>query len=315
MTNATPFGSRSTADQVLAGVDLSGKYFVVTGCSSGLGLETMNSLAANGAHVIGLARHYDTAKTACAKVSRSCIPIACDLSDLDSISAAADAIRALGVSLDAIVANAGVANLPALQTRYGVEMQFLVNHIGHFALVGALCDLVRDKTGRIVIVTSNASITQAPAEGIRFDNLDGHLFYRPFSFYGQSKFAVALYAKELSRRLNSRGIAVNSVHPGPTSGTRLNRHLQKPLSWLHGIAKLFMRNAQRATRRGDSGAAGRQPPRYGSHRGVLDRLRHRRGESPSGRYRPGSQTMGSFRAACCIAYAAQIASSASRRLS
>jgi WW domain-containing oxidoreductase len=245
MNDATPFGSRSTADQVLAGVDLSGKYFVVTGCNSGLGLETMNSLAANGAHVIGLARNYDAAKIACSQAGRTCIPIACDLSDLDSVAAAADAIRALGVSLDAIVANAGVANLPTLQTRYGVEMQFLVNHIGHFALVGALCDLVRDKTGRIVIVTSNASVTQAPPEGIRFDNLDGHLFYRPFSFYGQSKFAAALYAKELSRRLSNRGIAVNSVHPGATSGTSLNRHLRKPLSWLQGIAKFFMRNAQR----------------------------------------------------------------------
>jgi WW domain-containing oxidoreductase len=245
MNDATPFGSRSTADQVLAGVDLSGKYFVVTGCNSGLGLETMNSLAANGAHVIGLARSYDAATTACAKASRTCIPVACDLSDLDSVSAAANTIRALGVKLDAIVANAGVANLPTLQTRYGVEMQFLVNHIGHFALVGALCDLVRDKTGRIVIVTSNASVTEAPAEGIRFDNLDGHLFYQPFSFYGQSKFAAALYAKELSRRLSNRGIAVNSVHPGATSGTSLNRHLRKPLSWLQGIATLFMRNARR----------------------------------------------------------------------
>jgi len=245
MNDSTPFGSRSTADQVLAGVDLSGKYFVVTGCNSGLGFETMNSLAANGAHVIGLARSFDAAKAACAKVSRSCIPIACDLSDLDSIAAAADAVRALGVQLDAIVANAGIANLPTLQTRYGVELQFLVNHVGHFALVGALCDLVRDKSGRIVIVTSNASITQAPAEGIRFDNLDGQLFYRPLAVYGQSKFAAALYAKELSRRLHSRGIAVNSVHPGATGGTRLNRHLQKPLSWLQGIAKFFMRSAQR----------------------------------------------------------------------
>jgi NAD(P)-dependent dehydrogenase (short-subunit alcohol dehydrogenase family) len=147
--------------------------------------------------------------------------------------------------LDAIVANAGVANLPTLQTRYGIEMQFLVNHIGHYALVGALCDLVRDKTGRIVIVSSNASITQAPAEGIRFDNLDGHLFYRPFAFYGQSKFAAALYAKELSRRLYHRGISVNSVHPGATGGTGLNRHLPKPLSWLQSIARIFMRNAQR----------------------------------------------------------------------
>jgi WW domain-containing oxidoreductase len=245
MTDSTPFGSRSTADQVLAGVDLTGKYFVVTGCNSGLGFETMNALAANGAHVIGLARTVEAAQAACAKVSRSCIPIACDLSDLDSVSAAAEAIRALGVRLDAIVANAGIANLPTLQTRYGVELQFLVNYVGHFALVGALCDLVRDRSGRIVIVTSNASITQAPAEGIRFDNLDGRFFYQPFAFYGQSKFAAALYAKELSRRLHSRGIAVNSVHPGATGGTRLNRHLQKPLSWLQGIAQFFMRSVQR----------------------------------------------------------------------
>jgi WW domain-containing oxidoreductase len=245
MINSTPFGSRSTADQVLAGVDLTGKHFVVTGCNSGLGFETMNSLAANGAQVIGLARNFEAAKTACARASRACIPIECDLSDLDSVAAAADAIRALGVPLDAIVANAGVANLPTLQTRYGIEMQFLVNHIGHFALVGALSDLVRDKSGRIVIVSSNASITQAPAEGIRFDNLDGSLFYRSFAFYGQSKFAAALYAKELSRRLYSRGIAVNSVHPGASRGTNLNRHLRKPLTWLQGIARLFMRNARR----------------------------------------------------------------------
>lgn len=245
MNNTTPFGSRTTADQVLAGVDLTGKYFVVTGCNSGLGFETMSSLAANGAHVIGLARSLDAAMTACARVSRTCIPLACDLSDLDSVSAAAASIRALGVLLDAIVANAAVANLPTLQTRYGVEMHFLVNHIGHFALVGALCDLVRDRTGRIVIVSSNASITQTPVEGIRFDNLDGRLFYRPFSFYGQSKLAAALYAKELSRRLTSRGIAVNSVHPGATGGTALNRHLRQPLAWLQRLAKFFMRNTQR----------------------------------------------------------------------
>src|ERR1700722_14751723 len=206
MVNSIPFGARSTADKVLAGIDLTGKRMVVTGCNSGIGFETMNALAANGAHVIGLARSLRDAESACAKAGPSCTPVACDLADLDSVAAAGGTIRALQVPLDAVVANAAVANLPTLQTRYGVEMQLLVNHIGHFALVGALCDLVRDKSGRIVIVASNASITQAPAEGIRFDNLDGRLFYRPFAFYGQSKFAAALYAKELSRRLHSRGI-------------------------------------------------------------------------------------------------------------
>ncbi len=85
MINSTPFGSRSTADQVLAGVDLTGKHFVVTGCNSGLGFETMNSLAANGAQVIGLARNFEAAKTACARASRACVSIECDLSDLDAI--------------------------------------------------------------------------------------------------------------------------------------------------------------------------------------------------------------------------------------
>jgi len=245
MAHSNPFGARSTADKVLAGVDLTGKRFVVTGCNSGIGFETMSALAANGAQVIGLARSFAAAQAACTRVASSCLPVACDLSDLASVAAAAEAIRALQVPLDAIVANAGIANLPALQTRYGVEMQFLVNHIGHFALVNQLCDLVRDGSGRIVIVSSDASIKQAPAEGIMFDNLDGHRSYRPFTFYGQSKLAAAIYAKELSRRLKSRGIAVNSVHPGATRGTRLNRHLGLPWALILSVAKLFMRSAQR----------------------------------------------------------------------
>jgi WW domain-containing oxidoreductase len=205
----------------------------------------MNALAANGAHVIGLARTLAAAQTACTRVGLSCTPVACDLSDLESVAAASDSIRALNAPLDAFIANAGIANLPTLQTRYGVEMQFLVNYIGHFALVNRLCDIVRDGSGRIVIVSSSASIDQAPAEGVMFDNLDGHRSYQPFVFYGQSKFAMALFAKELSRRLKSRGIAVNSLHPGATKGTRLNQHLRRPLALIHAIAQLFMRNTQR----------------------------------------------------------------------
>jgi WW domain-containing oxidoreductase len=243
MIHSTPFGARSTADKVLAGIDLTGKHIVVTGCNSGIGFETMNALCANGAQVIGLARSLRDAETACTAAGPSCTPVACDLADLGSVAAAAGTIRALQIPLDALVANAGVANLPVLLTRNGVEMQFLVNHIGHFALVNALSGLVRSGTGRIVIVSSSAGVKQAPAEGIMFDNLDGRRFYDPFMFYGQSKLANALFAKELSRRLSARGIAVNSLHPGATRGTGLNKHARLPLRIAAAAARLFMKSA------------------------------------------------------------------------
>jgi WW domain-containing oxidoreductase len=245
MAELIPFGARSTADQVLAGIDLTGKCMVVTGCNSGIGFETMSALGANGAHVIGLARSLSDARAACDAAGPSSTPVACDLADLDSVAAAAETIRRLHGPLDAIVANAGIANLPALQTKYGVELQFLVNHIGHFALVNGLLDLVRDGSGRIVIVSSSASIDQAPREGIMFENLDGQRFYEPRMFYGQSKLANALFAKELSRRLGNRGISVNSLHPGATRGTRLNRNANLPSRIALVAARLFMRPAPR----------------------------------------------------------------------
>jgi WW domain-containing oxidoreductase len=236
MTKSVRFGRHSTADQVLAGIDLSGKHMVVTGCNAGLGLATMNAFAANGATVIGLARTIQAATEACAQASPLCIPVACDLADLESIAAAVRTLHGMPGTLDAIVANAGVANLPSLDTRYGVEMHFLANHIGHFALINGLADLLRDGTGRVVMVSGNAGINLAPLEGIMFDNLDGGRFYEPSMFYGQSKLANALYARELSRRLSSRGIAVNSVDPG-AARTRVNQGY---------FARLFAKPAARA---------------------------------------------------------------------
>jgi NAD(P)-dependent dehydrogenase (short-subunit alcohol dehydrogenase family) len=183
------FGRRSTADQVLAGIDLTGKHMLVTGCDSGIGLQLMNAFAANGATVIGLARSLEAAARACRAANPRCIPIACDLANFDSIAAAAASVGGLKFPLDAIVANAGIANLAALETRYGVEMQFLTNHIGHFMLVNGLVDLVRDGSGRIVTVSSSSSVSAAP--------------------------------KEVSRRLGGRGIAVNSADPG-AARTKLN---------------------------------------------------------------------------------------------
>jgi WW domain-containing oxidoreductase len=214
MTKSIQFGRRSTADQVLAGIDLTGKHILVTGCNSGLGRETLNAFAANGASVVGIARTVESAARACTAASPACVPVGCDLSNFDSIAAALDTIRRLSLPLDAIVANAAAANLPSLETRYGIEKQFLTNHLGHFMLVNGTADLLRDGSARIVVVSGGASLKQTPSEGIMFDNLDGHRFYDPSIFYAQSKLANALYAKELSRRLAARGIAVNSVDPG-----------------------------------------------------------------------------------------------------
>jgi WW domain-containing oxidoreductase len=241
MIESIPFGPRSTADDVLAGLDLSARTILVTGCNSGLGFETFRALAARGAHVVGLAKSREAARFACERVRGSSTPIGCDLANLDSVKAARYAILKLGRSLDAIVANAGIMGSKRLQVRDGVELQFLVNHIGHFALVNGLIGIVPDQTGRVVIVSSSASIQQAPKEGILFDNLDGHRSYKPFSFYGQSKLACALFAKELSRRLAPRGIAVNSLHPGAVGGTRLNRGLKFPLSAVLRIARYFLK--------------------------------------------------------------------------
>jgi WW domain-containing oxidoreductase len=224
MAKSSLFGARSTADQVIAGIDLSNKHMLVTGCSSGLGFETMSALAANGAHVIGIDHSYEQARNACLKAGYLCTPLACDLSDFDSISAAARQIHDSFAPLDAIVANAGIANLPVLSTRYSVERQFLVNYLGHFALLNGLSDVIRDGSGRVVIVGDHTASRHLPPEGIMFDNLAGQRFYRPETFYAQAKLANVLHAKELARRLRSRSISVNVVNPGAVRGTGLHRH-------------------------------------------------------------------------------------------
>ena len=247
MACSIPHGAGSTANQVLAGVDLTKNWILVTGCDEEIGFETMNALAANGAHVFGLASSMAAAENACDQIGLRATPVECDLADLDSIAAAAETIRGLQVPLDAIIANAEVASPPTLHTKFGVELQFLSNHIGHFSLVNQLLNIVRNGTGRIVIVSSGAGVMRAPPEGIMFDNLDGHRFYDPLTFYEQSKFAEALYAKELSRRLRRRAIAVNSLHTGAAKGACLRKDLLLPLRVARSTVQQFLKSAgQRA---------------------------------------------------------------------
>lgn len=221
---ASAFGKDSTAEEVTAGMDLTGRTALVTGCNSGLGLETMRVLALRGAHVIGAARTLEKAEEACASVTGTTTPLVVELTDLPGIVAAADQVAGMDVPIDMLILNAGIMALPELQLANGLERQFAVNHLGHFLLTRRLLDrVVAADAGRVVVVSSGAH-RWAPEEGIRFDNLDGAKGYDPWQAYGQSKVANGLFSRELARRLAGTGATSNSLHPGVIP-TNLSRHL------------------------------------------------------------------------------------------
>ena len=206
------FGYGSTAEDVTEGLDLSGRTILLTGCNSGIGKETLRVLAKLGAHVIAAARTLEKAQAACNEVGGETTPVACELSEPASVQACAAQIIALGRPLDAIICNAGIMALPTLNQKFGYELQFFTNHIGHFILVTALLDSLADN-GRVVMVSSDAH-NGAPPEGIQFDNLTGEREYRPWASYGQSKLANLLFANQLAKRLEGTGKTANSLHPG-----------------------------------------------------------------------------------------------------
>jgi NAD(P)-dependent dehydrogenase (short-subunit alcohol dehydrogenase family) len=215
------FPPDATAEQVTEGIDLSGKTIVVTGCNSGIGLETMRVLALRGAHIIGTARTLERGQEACASVQGKATPVVLELSDFDSVGACAAAIRALDTPIDALVCNAGVLQMELQQVR-GMEMQFVVNHLGHFILVNRLLDrVVAAPQGRVVVVGS-MSHAQVPPGGIQFDNLSGQGWER--QAYGHSKLANGLFSFELAKRLQGTRATSNSLHPGVVA-TNIMRNL------------------------------------------------------------------------------------------
>ena len=206
------FGYGSTAEDVTEGLDLSGRTILLTGCNSGIGKETLRVLANRGAHVIAAARTLEKAQAACNEVGGETTPVACELSEPASVQACAAQIIALGRPLDAIICNAGIMALPTLNQKFGYELQFFTNHIGHFMLVTSLLDSLAAK-GRVVMVSSDAH-HRAPREGIQFDNLTGEREYGALANYGQSKLANLLFANHLAKRLEGTGKTANSLHPG-----------------------------------------------------------------------------------------------------
>jgi NAD(P)-dependent dehydrogenase (short-subunit alcohol dehydrogenase family) len=219
---ASGFGYGSSAEDVTAGLSLQGKTFLVTGCNSGIGLETVRVLGLRGAHVICLARTAQKAAEATAGLQGQFTPIACELSEPASVRAAVADVRALGLKLDGILANAGIMALANLTLQHGYEAQFFTNHVGHFILVTGLLDLLADD-GRVVL-TSSTGHTMAPKGGVDFNNLDGSQGYVSWVAYGQSKIANLLFAKELARRFAGTQKAAFAVHPGVIA-TNLTRNM------------------------------------------------------------------------------------------
>lgn len=220
------FGAESTAEDVAAGIDLSGKFAVVTGCSSGIGLETMRVLAARGAYVVGTSRSLERAAEAGRKVIGLTTPLALELGDPDSIVECADKILSINRPIDILVCNAGVrGGGNELKLVNGIERHFAVNHLGHFLLVNRLLErMYFADQARIVVVASRTAYTGAPAVGIDFGNLDGTRGYSDSEAYGQSKLANVLFAYELGKRLRGTRITANSLHPGLID-TEIDRNL------------------------------------------------------------------------------------------
>ena len=222
------FDRNSTAEDVTAGMDLTGKTILITGCSSGIGKETLRVLVLRGAHVYGLAPTLDKAESGCAAargpgIPGTATPFACEHTDFASIVSCADAVQGLGSPIDVLICNAGI-NLQRLEQVNGIEKDFVVNHLGHFILVNRMLGLVKAAPqGRILVVGSGAS-DYAPAAGIEFDNLSGERDYDFMKMYGQSKLANGLFAHELARRLKGTAATANVLTPGVVD-TPMNRNL------------------------------------------------------------------------------------------
>jgi NAD(P)-dependent dehydrogenase (short-subunit alcohol dehydrogenase family) len=235
-----PFGKDATAEEVTAGLDLTGQTILITGCNSGIGYETMRVLALRGAHVLGAARSMAKAEEACNSVQGMASPVVIELSDFDSVVAAANAVKAEYPTIDGVICNAGIMELPELEQVYGIERQFVVNHLGHFLLVNLLLEqLINAPQGRVTMVSSGSSTRLAPPEGIYLDRLSGEGWYTPGAAYGQSKLANVLFSLELAKRFQGSNATSNSLAPGVIP-TNLGRHMPrwKTLA-LETVGKVF----------------------------------------------------------------------------
>ena len=212
------FGARSTAREVLEGLELRGKLAIVTGGYSGIGLETTRALAGAGAHVVVPARRRATAEEALAGVDGVEID-ELDLADLASVRAFAERFLASGRSVEIMINNAGIFACPEMRVGPGWEAQFAINHLGHYALANLLWPATHDGT-RVVSVSSAGHRRSA----IRWDDVMFDRGYDKWQAYGQAKTANALFAVHFDALAKDSGVRAFAIHPGGIR-TPLQRHL------------------------------------------------------------------------------------------
>ena len=231
------FGAKSEPSEILDGINLSGKTAIVTGGYSGIGVETTRALSEAGANVIIPARRPEEAMVALDGIIPKDHIFEMDLSDLESIKRFTDLVKK-NLSLNILINNAGIMACPESKTSNGWDLQFAVNHIGHFVLTHELIDTMDQSSGARII---NLSSTAHKFSGICWDDIHFSNSYDKWVSYGQSKTATSLFSIELDRRFKDKNIRSFAVHPGGIF-TPLQRHLQQEemvaMGWLNADGSL-----------------------------------------------------------------------------
>ncbi|MEO9152942.1 MAG: SDR family NAD(P)-dependent oxidoreductase [Lapillicoccus sp.] len=224
------FGATTTADEVLEGVDLTGRLAVVTGGYSGIGIEATRALAKAGARVVVPARRPDVAREQLSEIDGVEVD-ALDLGDLESVRAFADRFLASGRTIDMVIDSAAIMACPETRVGPGWEAQFATNHLGHFALVNRLWPALEPGGARVVSVSS----TGHHRTPIRWDDIDFATDYEKWTAYGQAKTANSLFAVQLDALGRDSGVRAFTLNPGGIL-TPLQRHLtveeQVDMGWI-----------------------------------------------------------------------------------
>ena len=226
------FDAKSEPSEILEGLDLSDKVAMVTGGYSGIGLETSRALKEAGARVIVPARRTEIAKSELNGVIGDEDIFELDLANPASVYKFVEGFVESNIPLDILINNAAVMACPQMPTKEGWDLQFAVNHIGHFILTkGLLTSMVKSSEARLVTLSS----TGHKLSGIQWEDVHFENSYDKWKAYGQSKTAASLLAVEVGNRMKDEGIKTYSVHPGGIF-TPLQKTLRKRRNDCSGLA-------------------------------------------------------------------------------